>query len=248
MSAADKKRLEQSHRQKTPTTESQRAAYFSMSGRQYPRKGDRRIPAPGITGGEDSRYRGDDEVFLSFSGRRRRNCAGAAEIGLRVDCIPRDRAPSISTILAKRLHRRFCRFRARACAWVWHTDRCIRARRRGHRYRVHDRQRQRAHDDCACMRLRGARPARAGRVLHRRQCVRPPRHPAGTARTRSSERRLARSGFPARRPLNPELLDSSRAERRRRTRDARTRLLFRGCAPLRTQAHRDSPTVNPATV
>ena len=46
------------------------------------------------------------------------------------------------------------------------------------------------------MRLRGARPARAGRVLHRRQCVRPPRHPARTARTRSSERRVARSRSP----------------------------------------------------
>ena len=54
-----------------------------MSGREYPRKGGRRIPAPGITGGADSRYRGD-VTRLVF--RYPDGAAGIALVLLRLAC------------------------------------------------------------------------------------------------------------------------------------------------------------------
>ena len=160
--------------------------------RTAPQTGDQRIPPPGITRAKDSRYRGHHaQVLVSLSGRCRGHCAGAAAIGVRLDCTPCHRAPSFFSKFARRRHRRFGGFRGRARAWVRHTDRCIRARGRGHRHRVHDRQRPRAHDGCTCMRLRGARPARSRCVLHRRHALWPPGHPPGTPWPRSRVRRLA---------------------------------------------------------
>jgi putative oxidoreductase len=53
-----------------------------MSGRQYPKKGDRRIPAPGITRGEDSRYRGEMRSLSRYPD----GAAGIALVLLRLAC------------------------------------------------------------------------------------------------------------------------------------------------------------------